>query len=258
MPNRVKPSGTDREPFHAPVRLTAGGIGQQLHVRIAALAGDQELRRSLDALHQVPLPIELEHVGAVLVGDVEVAIRADPDAFRIEPERALWVVRIECTGSAHERLPELILQEPGVEQHGRDLFRLRICREVEEMDAIEIWDIGQAVERAAVGRRDEDVVVSGVGECRAETTQYRLGHAIGRSPGLADVAGQAGPVDCVAGDVADTHQFYAWRGGGEQGRCREKQGGSQGPAYAASHSITAPLSESTVKSLCWRPWEPCD
>ena len=111
------------------------------------------------------------------------------------------------------------------------------------MKAIEIRDIGQAIERAAVGRRDEDVVVSGVGERRAETAQHRLGDAIGRRAGLADAAGQAGLVDRVAGDVSDADQFYARGGGGEQRRCTEKQGGSQGPSYAACHSITAPLSE---------------
>jgi hypothetical protein len=98
---------------------------------------------------------------------------------------------------------------------------------VQEVDAVEVRHVGQAVERASVGRCDEDVVMARVGQVGAEAAEDGLGDAVGRRSGLAYVSLEPGLIERVARDQTFADQRDA-------GRCRHCAGRQSGHQKAGS------------------------
>src|SRR5262245_65835671 len=152
------------------------------------------------------LPVELEHVRAVLVGNVERAVGRNRDTLGIE-------AAVEGVGVADQVRVSFLLQKPRVEQRRRDVWKRRagIQRDMQEMDAIEVRRVGEAVERPAVGRREKDIVVTGVGNRGSEAAHRGLIDADGVVVAQADwLTSKARQIQRVAGYVTDADQRDAW------------------------------------------------
>ena len=74
---------------------------------------------------QVALPIELEDVRPVLVGDEEGPVAAHADALRIEAQRRAIVARSKADAFPTKLPVALVLQEPRVEQRRPDVGKRR-------------------------------------------------------------------------------------------------------------------------------------
>ena len=158
-------------------------------------------------------------------------VLADAHAFRIEAQGVPVVVG-EVRRVADEVLVAFVAEETRVEQHGLDVGEGRpdVDRHVQEVEAIPVRHVGQAVERAAVRHREEDVVMAREGQPRAEAAERRLIDAvlgIGLSTDL--LSGKAGLVEVVARDqtLPDERDAGIRGGEGENGSADQnrRQGG---------------------------------
>lgn len=125
----------------------------------------------------MPLTIELEDVWPILIGNVKRAIGSDANAFRIE-------ATIECTCRANKILVTLILQKARIEQNRADVWKWRadVRRDVQEIKAIEVRDVGQTIEWTTIRCGDEDVVMTGVSQVGSEATKIALGTQLAGAP----------------------------------------------------------------------------
>src|SRR5262245_3690743 len=135
----------------------------------------QEFLRHRDSPQDVPLPVEIENVGTVFVGDEKRTIRSHGDALRIESKRVQRVRVAERKRAADEVLTFLVLEKSRIEQRCGDVGKAgsHVHRDVEKMKTVEVWLLSSAVERSTVRRSDEHVVVPGVGEPGTKAAKRR-------------------------------------------------------------------------------------
>ena len=183
----------------------------------------KELLRDPDAPQQRPAAIELEDGRTVFVGDEEGPENADRYRLRIEPPRRAWLGRIERIRVANEVPVLFVPQEPGVEQRGPEVGERRgrpVDRDVQYVNAIEIGNVGAAVERPAIGDGQEQVAEARVGDAGSQAAERGLVDTHGRIVALANLlACQTGKVLRAAGDAAHPDQAHA-RVRGRQAHCR--------------------------------------
>ena len=99
-----------------------------------------------------PWRLNSNRYGPYLVGDEEGAVGTHADALGVEAQGVqVVVVGIEGTGPAHERLPELVLEQPRVQQREGHLLGDGVGGDVDEVHPVEILHVGEPVERSPVG-----------------------------------------------------------------------------------------------------------
>ena len=177
-----------------------------------------------DAPQQISAATELADVRAVFVGDEDGAEQTDDDGFGIEAPRGERIGGVESVGVADEVPAPLVLEESRRDDSGLDVRkrRLGIDSHLQEMEAIEVGDVGASVEWTAIRHREKDVIEAGVGHGRAEAAERRLidagGIVIDAANGL---PGKSGPIQAVTGDGADANKGDAGIGrrqGHDRGR----------------------------------------
>jgi hypothetical protein len=123
---------------------------------------------------RLTLSIELEHVRSVFVRHEKVCVTADGNALRIKTLGGMLVVG-ERIGVASERFPALALEETCLEQHRRDIWEgnVRIHRDAQKVEAVQVLHVGATVERAAVRHSEKYVVMAGEGDSGAKPAEGR-------------------------------------------------------------------------------------
>ena len=155
---------------------------------------------------------ELANVRAIFVGNEEVAEQAHGDGFRIESFRRERVGGVKGVRVAYETAVPLVFEKPGSDELGRNVGerRLRVDVDMQEVKAIEVWDIGSAVERPAIWNRQKDLVEAGIRNARAQPSEGRLIDADGGVIALADrLACQTRAIQGIARDETNADESHA-------------------------------------------------
>src|SRR5262245_27429454 len=102
------------------------------------------------------------------------------------------------------------------------------------MESVDVGNVGQSVEGAAVGNGDEYVVVAGVGQARSESAERRFGNAGAGRHARADVAAEPGFIGTRPWNVASGDEFDPRRRSGRkrQGKSEEKKTRACGQSHA--------------------------
>ena len=74
------------------------------------------------------------------------------------------------------------------------------------MNAIQVRNIGQTVERASIRCGNKDIVMAGIRQGGTKAAENRLGNAIGRDSCLADISRKAGLIEPGASYQAFANQ----------------------------------------------------
>src|SRR5262249_36551629 len=119
-----------------------------------------------------------------------------------------------------EGLAGFVLKEPSVEQ-GQVYVRKRsadVGCDVQEINAVRIRDVGQAIERPAIRSCNKNIVVTCISQVGAEADKGRYRNAIGWIACLADVAGEAGLITRATVNLTPAYQSNAGSGRTDAGR----------------------------------------
>src|SRR5262249_10300520 len=100
----------------------------------------------------------------------------------------------------------------GIQQYCMDVgeWSAYLGGDVQNMKAVQIWFIGQTVERASIRCRNEDIVIPCIGQVGAEAAEGRFRNAFSRIRWIerwsdaryADISCKAGLVERIPGDHA--------------------------------------------------------